>query len=347
MESTGSNRHNRRLSQLKTSTTGKHRHKHFPVLILAGGGAIPDDKLSAMQTIGTIEPVPPYRFDLTLDLISRFPHPTVDVAHDGAYWRVVRVRDELALLRVSARGDQLLHVVCAASSGPFERTAALDAIRHILCTELDLQSFYDYAREQPELWRVVQPIVGLRWLRTPSVYEALMTTIIEQQIAWKMAQRAQRWLVEWAADALEHGGRRYYAFPKPASIAQATIDDLTPLKITFRRMSIMIDLSQRIESGTLTLERLVQIPVQEAYQVLVAFKGIGHWTAAWTLQRVHGFTNVVGHNDVALQAAVNHYYYNGSGRIPEGQVQSTFARYGEFAGLAAHHTILRWIVDRY
>jgi DNA-3-methyladenine glycosylase II len=316
-------------------------------LIPAGGEIFADDKLSAMQTIGTIKPVPPYRFDLTLDLISRFPHPTVDVAHDGAYWRVVRVGDGLALLRVRTGDDQLLHVDCAASTGPFDRTAALDAMRHILCTELDLRGFYAYARERPELWHVMQPIVGLRWLRTPSVYEALMTTIIEQQIAWKTAQRAQRWLVEWAANGLEHDGKRYYAFPKPALIARATVEELAPLKITFRRMSTMIDLSQQIASGVLALEQLALLPVQEAYDVLVSFRGIGHWTAAWTLQRVHGFTNIVGHNDVALQAAVNHYFYNGSGRIPEGQVQSTYTRYGEFAGLAAHHTILRWIVDRY
>ena len=300
-----------------------------------------------MHTIGTIEPVLPYRFDLTLDLISRFPHPTVDVAHEGAYWRVVRVHDTHALLQVIADSPDQLRVDSVAATGPIDEGTALHKIRHILCTELDLRPFYDYARSQEELWRVIEPIIGLRWLRTPSVYEALMTTIIEQQITWKFAQRAQRWLVEWAGEGIAHNGNRYYAFPQPSTIAQASVDQLSPLKITFRRMVTMIKLSEAIVSGSLDLESLAQIPVEDAYKKLVSFKGIGHWTAAWTLQRVHGYTNIVGHNDVALQAAVNQYFYGGNGRIPEAQVQSTFARYGDFAGLAAHHTILRWIVDRY
>jgi hypothetical protein len=55
----------------------------------------------------------------------------------------------------------------------------------------------------------------------------------------------------------------------------------------------------------------------------------------------------VGHNDVALQAAVNHYFFGGVGRIPAQQVLDAFAPYGDFAGLAAHYTMLRWVLDRY
>jgi DNA-3-methyladenine glycosylase II len=300
-----------------------------------------------MQTLGHLYPVPPYNFRLTLDLISHFPHPNVDLVHDSAYWRVVRVAGHLLLLHITQPHRGSLVINCAASSGEIDTQIALDRAAHILCTELDVSDFYAYAQEHPDLYYVIKPIQGLRWLRTETVYEALMTTIIEQQIAWKAAQKAQRWLVEWAGNRITYQGRDYFAFPTPDQIAAATIDDLTPLKITFRRMAVMIELSRQVVQGKLDIEQILTLPIDVAYRKLVTLQGIGHWTAAWTIQRAHGISHLVGHNDVALQAAVSHYFYGGNERISEQQVQATFSRYGAYAGMAAHHTILRWVMDRY
>jgi len=58
-----------------------------------------------MQPIGTLTPTQPYDFTLTLSVLARFPHPTVDITHDGAYWRALRIGDALALFRVKAGDD--------------------------------------------------------------------------------------------------------------------------------------------------------------------------------------------------------------------------------------------------
>lgn len=300
-----------------------------------------------MQTLGYLFPTLPYNFGLTLELISRFPYPNVDVAYEGAYWRVIRMSGQLVLLHITQIQDGSLEINCAASTGEINARAALDRAAHILCTELELRDFYEYTQSHPDLFSVIQPIEGLRWLRTETVYEALITTIIEQQIAWKAAQKAQRWLVEWAGNRVTYNGRDYFAFPTPEQIATATVDDLTPLKITFRRMGVMINLSRQVADGELDLEEILTLPVETAYRKLVALRGIGHWTAAWIIQRAHGISHLVGHNDVALQAAVSHYFFDGGKRISEKQVAAIFARFGNYAGMAAHHTILRWVMDRY
>ena len=56
---------------------------------------------------------------------------------------------------------------------------------------------------------------------------------------------------------------------------------------------------------------------------------------------------MIGSADVALRAAVNHYYHGLPGRADVAVVEQTFAQYGEFAGLAAFYTIMRWAFDRY
>lgn len=304
--------------------------------------------------LGSIRPQPPYDFALTLDVVRRYAHPSVDHARDDAYVRCLRLPDaSRVLVRVHADTGQPpgLHVhLLAASREPDD--AAVDAIlaqvTQVLGTDLDMRPFYTAAREHPALWKLVEPLQGVRMLRSVSLFEALAVTVIEQQIAWTSAQRAQAWLVAWAGDGLVYNGETFYAFPTPEQIAAATVEDLTPMKITFKRMRLLIDIAGQVVVGTLDLESLRAAPPSAMYTALLALKGIGHWTATYAITRSHGPLHpYVGTNDVALQAAVNRYFYGGEGRIPPAQVEATFAPFGEFAGTAALHTVLRWVRDRY
>ena len=298
----------------------------------------------------TLHPNPPYAFDRLLDFLSRFAYPTLNIVHDGAYRRVFRVDGDLALVEVRATGtmDQpALAVEVLNQTGPVASEALLAQVRQVLAVREERGAFFQMARHDEQLWGIVEPVVGLPALRTADVYEALTEAVIEQQILWTAAQRAQRWLVEWGGHRIAYEGERYYAFPTPEQLAQATVDTLKPLKITFRRMQLLIDLAGEIVAGRLDLSRLAQMPPEDAYDELLAIKGIGHWTAAVTLSRANGRSGYVGHNDVALQAAVNHYFYGENGRISAETVRETFERYGEFAGVAAFYVIARWVLDRY
>ncbi len=112
-------------------------------------------------------------------------------------------------------------------------------------------------------------------------------------------------------------------------------------------MALLIDLAARITSGDLDLERLEHETPDAAYAHLLSIKGIGHWTAAVTLERAFGHKDWVAYNDVVLQAATNRYFYGGTGRIPPERVTETFAPYGIHAGTAAHYTMIRWVLDQY
>lgn len=303
-----------------------------------------------MIPLATLRPTPPYNFPLLLDFLSRFAHPTLDIVREGAYWRALRLRNGLALVRVTGRGTPdapELDVHLAASRGEVDNAAVLEGLAHSLPISITPQAFYTFARTDPHLWNVVEPLVGLPELRGSSVFEALTQTIIEQQIAWVTAQKAQHWLVEWAGNTLEHNGHTYFASPTPDQLRRATVDDLKPLKITFKRMALLIDLAARVSDGTLDLESLRTLTPHDAYAQLTGIKGIGHWTAVVTLERAFGYDSWIAHNDVVLQSATNRYFYGGQGRIPPEQVTETFTRFGAFAGLAARYTMFRWVLEQY
>ncbi|HEX2908298.1 MAG TPA: hypothetical protein VHO69_15610 [Phototrophicaceae bacterium] len=302
-----------------------------------------------MVYLATLHPTPPYDFVLRLQLLARYAHPTLDMVDQGAYWRALRVGAELALVRVTSRGtsaNSALEVDLMAQSGAVRHEAVLAALTRVLPLT-DASAFYTFAHQDEHLTEIIQPVIGLPEIRTASVFEALAQTIIEQQISWTTAQRAQRWLVEWAGSGISYNDKTFYTFPTAAQIAAASPDDLKPLKITFKRIALLQDIAQRVTNGELALETLCDLPPEAAYTNLLNLKGIGHWTAVVTLARACGYYHGVAHNDVALQSATNRYFYGGQGRIPPALVTETFARYGEFAGFVADLTLARWVLEQY
>lgn len=302
-----------------------------------------------MRYLGRLYPQPPYRFSLLLDILARYQHPVTDIAREGGYWRLLSGARGRALVRVVAsEGAGGLDVYIAAQEGEVADDWVLSQVGRILGVDADLRAFYDFARRDSALWPVIAPLVGLPQHRTPTVFEAVMLTIMEQQIAWVAAQRGQSWLVRWGGAVLWHDGRPYYAFPTPQQLATATVAELAPLKITHRRMRTMIALAQQVAAGALDLEALARVSPAEAYAQLMRLNGIGHWSATWIVTRTMGAAHpYVGYNDVALQAAVNHYYEGRAGRATPDAVSARFGRWGVYAGMAAYYTITRWVLDRY
>jgi DNA-3-methyladenine glycosylase II len=284
-------------------------------------------------------PILPYDFARTMQAsLNLF---VMGALHDGTYRRVLRVGEALALIEVENRGTvdaPLIESRILKSVGELDEAALWVKARRVLNVDSDLKPFYALAQGDVVLAETIQKLYGLHSLQADSLFEALALTMIEQQIALKMAQAAERWLLAWGGEIIEYEGEMYYAFPRPERIAAATVNDLTPLKITFGRMQRLIDLARAAE----TLEALRDQPAEIAYEALVGYKGVGHWTAAWTLIRAQGRFAYVGVNDVALRAAVNAYYFGQNGRADAAVVDQTFARYEAYSGIAAFYTIMRW-----
>lgn len=288
-------------------------------------------------------PLPPYDFALTIH--AGHGLFIMGEIREGAYRRLLRVGEALALVEVRSVGtvsEPALDARLLAARGAVDETALWAKTRRILNLGADLAPFYALAEHDPVLSQTVTRLYGLHSFQADSLFEALSLTMIEQQIALKMAQTAERWLLAWGGESIDYEGETYYAFPRPERIAAATVDDLTPLKITFARMQRLIDVAQMAES----LETLRDQPTEILYERLVSLKGVGHWTAAWTLIRAQGRYPYVGAADVALRAAVNAYWFGLPGRADVALVDRTLAQYGAYSGLAAYYTLMRWALDR-
>jgi DNA-3-methyladenine glycosylase II len=294
---------------------------------------------------------PPFNFDLSVAAAAAYWAAGQAVVRDSklTYRRAIRIGQALALVELVSDGTAdtpRIEARLLAVSGTLQMSDLEREIGWMIDPAFDLAPFYAMAHDEPALHETIHQLYGLRFLRINSVFESLIVTMIEQQISLKSAQKAERWLVETYGDALDFDGERYYAFPTPERLATLSVDDLAPLKITFIRMGRIIEVARLQASGEIVLETLKHQSAETLYQALVGLRGVGHWTAAWTINRALGQFTYLGAADVALRAAVNHYVHGKTGRMNGREMDAYFARYGEFAGLAAFYIIMRWAFDK-
>lgn len=282
-----------------------------------------------------------YRFDLLLEFARRISFPARLVVRGDTLWRF-------------AAGQLLSYHECADAIIVRGDSLSAEQVRRIRLTSRrclglnqDQTEFYSFAGSDSDLWRVVEPLVGLPLFCSESVFEALVTLIIEQHIAWKSAMRSQRELLRRFGCCARAEEKTVCDFPSPARLARATQAQLKPLKITNKRIDSIIAIAAAERRGGLDLEGIRRLTTEQAYERLLAIKGVGHWTASNVIGRALGRYHYVSHNDVALQAAVRHYFHDGAGEKSAEQVKITLGRFGDFAGIAGHFTLLRWVLDRY
>lgn len=288
-------------------------------------------------------PLPPfaYRFDLLLEFVKRIAYPARLVVQDATLWRFTA--GQLVSYRQEADGIVIRGAcVAAANEGQIKRNS-----RRCLGLNQDLTAFYDFAAGDRSLWHVVEPLVGLPIFCSETVFEALITLIIEQHITWKNALRYQRTLMRMFDSGAALDRASVYRFPSPRQLARASHSDLKALKITNRRIGMISDIAKAAADGATDLEALRHLDAETAYDRLLTLNGVGHWTANNVIGRALGHYPYVSQNDVALQAAIQFYFHDGAGVKSAESVVDTLCRYGDFAGLAGHFVLLRWVLDRY
>jgi DNA-3-methyladenine glycosylase II len=138
---------------------------------------------------------------------------------------------------------------------------------------------------------------GLADAQHEDAFTALTHSIISQQLSTKAAATIAR-----RFDALFGG------LPTPAAVAQVADAQLRAAGLSSQKIRYMRDLCSRVADGTLTLERVNELPDEDVIQSLTQIKGIGRWTAEMFLMfRLHR-PDVLPVDDLGILKAVQRAY---------------------------------------
>lgn len=161
--------------------------------------------------------------------------------------------------------------------------AELSAKDPVMRGLIDAKPDLDY-----DVWRRTLPVKGL--------FEALLFQIVGQQISVSAANAIYARL-----QALFPGNQ-----PKPEILARISVGKLCRIGLSTRKAEYSIDLARRASEGE--LEGLADLSHDEARNKLIAFRGIGPWTADGALLIAYGWADVLVAGDLVLRKAVQRAY---------------------------------------
>lgn len=214
---------------------------------------------------------------------------------------------------------------------PAEQRETEDKARWVLGLDQDLAPFYDVARQEPRLEKVVENAAG-RILRSPTLFEDTVKTILTTNTAWSGTIRMVRALVDlYGEPSPEDPSRR--AFPTPERLAVADVEALRKEARLGYRAPFVHELADRVARGDLDLEALktADLPTGELRKELLALKGVGAYAAA-NLLMILGRTDFIPIDSYALKMVSNEFH--GGEPVGPQEVEAAFARWGEWKGMA-------------
>jgi DNA-3-methyladenine glycosylase II len=129
-------------------------------------------------------------------------------------------------------------------------------------------------------------------------FEAFANVVPFQQLSLDAGLAIVGRLAERFGKHLEHGGRRFDAFPTAHAIAEARLAALRACGLSARKAESLRYLARAIESGELTEGKIAGMSTDDALRALTELPGIGPWSAGLVLLRGLGRMDVFPPGDV-------------------------------------------------
>ena len=234
-------------------------------------------------------PQRPYSLVLTAARLAAFPE-VVDCFEDDFYRRLVFVGRYPHLLEVTQRGGSSRAVLDVTISGKAARTKETRRIvggvlENVFRIHSDVRPFYRKFGDDPLLGPLIKEFRGLRVAGRGTVWETLIQIVISQQINLKFAHSILCELATALGRRARFDGKLYFNFPSPARIAKTTIEELRSFRLSQSKSETLSRLAKAFRAGDMSDEKLTGMPDDELIELLMSFKGVGRWTAEFTLLR--------------------------------------------------------------
>jgi len=291
-----------------------------------------------------LKPLPPFDFHLSARIFSG-GDKQIRSYGSGKFTQVLRLSNKLALVIISSSGSVDTPELDVDLNSDKKITAqdilkTEEMVTRLFNLRLDLNPFYDEIRNDRTLAKIASLLRGLKSPGTVTVFEALVDSIIEQQISLAVAHAMETRLIKTLGDTLKLNSFNYYAFPTPESIASSTIEKLRSCGLSARKSEYIIGISKSIDEGKLDLEGLREKQkTVDIIEVLDSIRGIGVWTAELTVLRGMQKFDVIPADDLGLRRTISKYNSNGKPITAE-ETRKIAEKWGKWKGLAAFYLII-------
>lgn len=301
------------------------------------------------NTCFILEPVPPFRLDLTVWTLRRRPDNQIDRWDGQSYRRVLLAGDapvEMAVTQIDGAQAPRLRVTVTGQAALADVQQSVGAVlQRLLGTQIDLHDFYRSSAGDLLLEPLASQFRGLKPPRFPTLFETLVNAISCQQLTLTMGIRLLNRLTEAYGPALETEAGTVHAFPRPQDLADADIEQLRRMSFSYAKARYLTTLARAILDGQIDLEKLAALDDREAVARLCQLKGVGRWTAEYVLLRGLGRTHIFPADDVGAR---NHLqrWLELPGAMSYDRTRAALQRWDGYGGLVYFHMLLKSLTEK-
>ena len=295
------------------------------------------------RIIFSLAPRPPFRLDLTAWAIRRRPGNQVDVWDGETYQRVLAIQGKPVLISVTQHGPmgapQLRVIASGERMSARSKNAVVLALERLLGLRIDLSAFYEFASKQPRLRELASRFRGLKPPRFPAVWEGMVNGIACQQLSLTVGILLLNRLSAGCGLAFARSEEARYAFPRPEDLAVVPPEAIRSLGFSGAKTRALIELAREISAGRLDLEAFADLSNEQAASRLVELRGIGRWTAEYTLLRGLGRLDVFPGDDIGARNNLGRWMRL-RGTVDYARVARLLSRWRPYGGLIYFHLLV-------
>lgn len=241
--------------------------------------------------------LPPYSFELTVHkpLGYHWLNPT-EIFHNGTIWTAVELASGepvgLKLKNVGTTNSPKIGgtIFFREKLRGNEERALLNDVERCLELNTDISGFYSIAGYDPIIKQVKADLYGMRCGQHQRLFHNIIRAVTMQWASLERTKQMFRLLFLSYGRRISFDGRKIFAWFTPEQIAQASLQDLQEkCKLGFRAKYLKA-IAELINRGDFpSLERLKEMPFEDAKKELMRLKGIGEYSAEIALPHTERF----------------------------------------------------------
>jgi DNA-3-methyladenine glycosylase II len=287
-------------------------------------------------------PKPPYNFPISAAIFSG-GDPAIRTYKEGVFSQALEIGGQPFRIRLGT-GTGSSRLTLSVYPDPVDTGVREEAVRDAVISMFnlhdDLIPFYHTIEKDRVMNRLAHELEGLKVPTTPTVFEALVDSVIEQQISLKVAHTLQNRLIKAVGTQLYDGESRYYCYPTPGILAATRPELFRECGMSVRKGEYIREISAAIVSGELDVEKFRGYPqTEELIEEMVKIRGIGKWTAELTILRGIHKLDAFPADDVALRRIMAGLY-NGGRNLNAAEARGIADGWGIYKGLAAFYLVM-------
>ncbi len=275
-----------------------------------------------------------YRAEEILNFHARDPAQLAERITDNSIAKAVVINGHPALIDVSLQ-TQTAHCKVQTGDRNFSSAIAQSIVSGLLGLTIPAEHFERKMQKNLLLGPLIKRQRGLRIPQAATPFEALTWAIIGQQINLRFAIQLRHTFIALAGI---HHASGLMCYPDATAVYKFSSEQLGAHKFSRAKAETLIRVANLVMDGTLPLDQWQHNahPADEIEAALLSVKGIGPWTAHYTLMRGFGVADCSLHGDVAVRKALARL--RGDDAAPTiKQAQTMLAEFAPYRSLTAAH----------